>query len=166
MEWTFWTTQYKATRCPNQVLCAWCKKLREKAMDLGGERGFWEQGRGEGCPDNTWALKQGQQRCSFRMFLHKYNSFTHKPMSPSLIHVKYFVIQENNKLGRKVTAIWHSQLLLRGYRVSNAMGQGSSKSIVKACFTIFKKKYNFIMCKHGLSSKLWTTKLSFDMNVI
>ena len=60
---------------------------------FGGERGgFWEKGRGEGCPEDTWALKQAEQRCSIRMFLHKYNNFTHKPMSPSLIHVKYFVI--------------------------------------------------------------------------
>ena len=131
-----------------------------------GEGGCWKQGRGEGCPENTWALRSVQQRCSIRMFLHKYNSFTHKPMSPSLIHVKYFVSQENNKLGRKVTAVWHNQLLLRGYRVSNAMGQGSPKSMVKDCFTVFKNKYNFIMCKRGLSPKLWTTKLSFDMSVI
>ena len=62
----------------------------------GGEGGCWKQGCGEGCPENTWALRPVQQRCSIRMFLHKYNSFTHKPMSPSLIHVKYFVIQENN----------------------------------------------------------------------
>ena len=130
---------------------------------FGGEGGCWKQGRGEGCPENTWALRPVQQRCSIRMFLYKDNSFTHKPMSPSLIHVKYFVSQENNKLGRKVTAVWCNQLLLRGYRVSNAMGQSWPKSMVKACFTVFKKKYSFIMCKRGLSPKLWTTKLSFDM---
>lgn len=139
----------------------------ERRLWIWGERGAaGSKGVGKDALTTPGLWSRCSKDCSIRMFLHKYNSFTHKPMSPSLIHVKYFVIQENNKLGRKVTAIWHNQLLLRGYRVSNAMGQGSPKSMVKACFTIFKKKYNFIMCKHGLSSKLWTTKLSFDMNVI